>query len=53
MYGFPPLPIIYIEEGERPFIIHHSYHSYVGGVNKRSNMVFLSLVFLLVYLISH
>jgi O-antigen ligase len=52
MYCWPLLPLIYIEEGESPFIFIHSYHSCVRDVTKRSALVFLFLLDLLLYFIS-
>jgi hypothetical protein len=51
MYCWPPLPLIYIEEGESPFIHHHHTHftflSCVRDVTKRSALVSLSLSYIL------
>jgi hypothetical protein len=54
MYCWPPLPLIYIEEGESHFTILILYHdlSCVWDVTKMSAPMFLSLVHLHLYFIS-
>jgi hypothetical protein len=52
MHCWPPLPLKYIEEGENPFIIIHSYHSCVRDVTTRSTLVFLSFLDIHLYFIS-